>query len=433
MDWSPTLDTLADILAKMGGEGWLVGGCLRDALLGLRAADVDVVVTGNPLPAAERLAWRLSLALARLGHGTIRLIPRDAPAMRLDLSPLAGEDIAGDLARRDFTVNAMALPLSSHAQWSAAGGNQRADMPGLLDPFGGRDDLLAHRLVAVGPDVFRHDPGRIIRAARLRTRFGLLPDATTREQARASVPSLATLSADRLREEMALLLALPAATDGVALLDALGALVVLYPGLTGDAAPHALATLRCLDTLMGVAQAATSYPALRAWGASDSRRVGLRLAALRHARDTHNTQSGVDDHMTLWQIARATLASENTQERLYATRLLFAHAGKEEAAAADALVVAAACALASDGQAESAARAARADALIDIYLRDRSALIPPLLLGGSDLIAALGLTPGPAIGRLLLMVRRAQLLGEIASRDEALALARRLHESGSGE
>src|SRR6185437_12512051 len=93
MNWWALLHTLADVLDETGGAGWLVGGCLRDALLGFPVRDVDIAITGEPLPVAERLAQRLRLAVARLGHGTIRLVPRDYPETHLDLGQLQGGDI----------------------------------------------------------------------------------------------------------------------------------------------------------------------------------------------------------------------------------------------------------------------------------------------------------------------------------------------------
>ena len=123
-------------------------------------------------------------------------------------------------------------------------------MAGLVDPSGGQGDLAARRLVAVSSEAFRLDPGRIVRAARLCARFGLQPDSQTLALARAAVPLLATLSVDRLRDELNLLLALATATDGVALLGDAGALGVLFPGVSGDATTE-VAALRRLDALLG--------------------------------------------------------------------------------------------------------------------------------------------------------------------------------------
>ncbi len=90
-EWSALLDALASVLLDTGDQGWLVGGCLRDALLGLPIADVDVALTGKALPVAELLASQRRLAVARLGHGTVRLTLRHETGSHLDLTPLQGE------------------------------------------------------------------------------------------------------------------------------------------------------------------------------------------------------------------------------------------------------------------------------------------------------------------------------------------------------
>ena len=420
--WRALLDALADTLTQADCEGWLVGGCLRDALLGEPVRDVDVALTCEPLLVAARLASRLPLAIGRLGHGTVRLSPHAFPDTHLDLTQVHGGAISSDLARRDFTVNAMAVPLSARAQWLAVLHGEAETMPNLLNPFDGLAHLRARQLVAVAADAFTADPGRIIRAARLRARFRLRVDPETRQLARQAVPLLTTLSPDRVRDEMALLLALPGATDGVALLDELGALSVLYSELDGATAAHALATLRQLDQLMAADDNAV-YHALRTWSASDARRIALRVAAIQHASESHASAPSLRCRQAL-----AALATEGETERLHAARLLFDRAGKREDAAADALLVAVACALAS-GTNHGESLAARADALVAIYLSDRERLIPPPLLTGKELIETLGLPPGPAIGRALHAVRLAQLAGEITDSEAALALARQLNDT----
>lgn len=424
MDWSALLGALADVLAETGGEGWLVGGCLRDALLGLPVRDVDVAMAVEPLPVAERLAQHSPLAVARLGHDTIRLVLRHNPKNYLDLTPLQGDDILADLARRDFTANAMALPLTARAEWLALIRGHGDGMPQLIDPFDGRRHLTVRRLVAVGAETFRDDPGRIVRAARLRARFGLLPDAETTRLAQEAAPLLQSLSPDRQREEMALLLALPQATDGIALLDELGALSVLYPGLSGDVAVHALATLRALDRMIGIASDGTSFPALVAWGQSDARRVSLRISALVSARAEHSATSA----LKLWRQAEAVLETDDSVERLHAARVLFWDGGKGADMTVDALLDVTARMLAHDGQRRAIELAARANALVELYIHQREYLIPPPLISGKDLLA-LGIPGGPALGRLLRAVRLAQLADEITSREEALVLAQRLNET----
>lgn len=412
-DWTALLDALAASLARAGGEGWLVGGCLRDALLGVLVTDVDVAVRCNPLPVAEGLAQRYSLSMGRLGHDTVRLALQRSPDSHLDLTPLAGKDIADDLARRDFTVNALALPLAARTQWLACISDGQTPMPDVIDPLGGCNDLAARRLVAASAGAFRDDPGRIVRAARMVARFGLRADERTLQLASAAVPLLAALSADRLREEMNLLLALPAAADGVALLDIIGALTTLYPNLRDGSVQWALATLQRLDALVAQSsEEAAGYPAIRAWCNYSARRIALRRAILE--------QGDISDAETprLWQQARETLAGDDERTRLVAARLLFQRVGRDEAAAVDALVLAA-CDV-------DEPLAERAEALVWTYLNNREAMIPPALLTGSELMAALGMSGGPEVGRLLTAVRVAQLHDEVATREDALTLARRL-------
>jgi tRNA nucleotidyltransferase/poly(A) polymerase len=425
MNWSALLDVLADVLAETGGQGWLVGGCLRDALLGIPVRDVDVATTGEPLPVAERLAQRARLAVARLGHGTIRLVPRHNPKNYLDLTALQGDDILADLARRDFTVNAMALPLTARAEWLALIRGHGDAIANLIDPFDGRRHLILRRLVAVGTKTFRDDPGRIVRAARLWARLRLLPDVETTRLAREAAPLLQSLSPDRQREEMALLLALPQATDGLALLDKLGALSVLYPGLSGEVAVYALATLRKLDRLMGIGGEGASFPAIEAWSQSDARRVSLRVSALIHER----AENDVSSVPTLWRRATAVLETDDDVERLHAARVLFWEGGKSADITVDALLVASARRLTRDDQRRAIELAARANALVELYIHQREQLIPPPLLSGKDLILALGIPGGPALGRLLRAVRLAQLADEMTNREEALDLARRFKEA----
>lgn len=433
-----SLDALAYTLEQSGGEGWLVGGCLRNALLGEPVSDVDVALRGEPLPLAERMAQALPLTIARLGHDTVRLSFRRAPGMCLDLTPLHGDDIVSDLARRDFTVNALALPLAARGAWIAVVSGVRREMsqmlqmPGLLDPFGGREDLLARRLVAVGPMVFRDDPGRIIRAGRMRARYALSPDAETLRLAGEAVPLLAALSPDRVRDEMALLLALSGATEGIELLHTVGALSAIYPCVRDDgAARHALAMLRQLDLLIGTGHVEAVDLALHAWAAADNRRIALRRVALRHACDSHDKRGSGSDGV-LWQRARAALEVADDTERLHAVRLLFASVGRDEASAADVLLVAVACVFGQGEQVSGRSLAARANEVIERYLADRESLIPPPLVQGKDLIESLSLPAGPEIGGLLRAIRQAQLIDAIATRDDALALAHRLHASGAG-
>src|SRR5215467_1766026 len=170
--WRMILDNLAARLGELGATGWIVGGSLRDALLGLPVRDIDLAVTVDPLALARELVSDRNGSIARLQRATIRVVLREFPQGHLDIVRLRGSHIEDDLALRDFRVNALALPLwarESFLQWLVRNGEtQQALVPPLVDPYGGLSDLGARRLDVVRDSAFRDDPGRILRGARLK-------------------------------------------------------------------------------------------------------------------------------------------------------------------------------------------------------------------------------------------------------------------------
>jgi tRNA nucleotidyltransferase/poly(A) polymerase len=194
------VDLAQEVLA--GEEAWVVGGAVRDELLGRELVDLDVAVRdpkraarayasasgGAPFPLSERHgAWRVALDAGRT----------------VDFTPLPGP-IEDDLATRDFTINAIARPL--------AGGEP-------VDPFGGRDDLERQRLRAVSPEVFRDDPLRLLRAVRLEDELRLRLDDGTESLVREHAALVSQPSGERILAELRRLSA-----DGYRRLDSLGLL-----------------------------------------------------------------------------------------------------------------------------------------------------------------------------------------------------------------
>ena len=143
-------------------SAWIVGGALRDALAGREANDVDVVVDGDPEEAARSLCrstggGRFLLSKA---FGAWRVHGGDLP-FTVDITPIQGEGLTDDLARRDFTVNAAAMPIAEG---------------GVIDPHGGAADFAAGRLRMVSDAAFRSDPVRLMRLVRLARQHDLVPD-----------------------------------------------------------------------------------------------------------------------------------------------------------------------------------------------------------------------------------------------------------------
>ena len=198
------LELAQELLA--GEEAWVVGGAVRDELLGRELVDLDIACR-EPERAAHAYAKRSGGAAFPLSerHGAWRVAL--AHGRTVDFTPLPGS-IEDDLATRDFTINAIARPL--------AGG-------GPVDPFGGQADLEARRLRAVGESVFRDDPLRLLRAVRLEDELDLRLDEETERFVRESASLVGVPAGERILAELRRLS--PSGyrrLDGLGLLEPLG-------------------------------------------------------------------------------------------------------------------------------------------------------------------------------------------------------------------
>lgn len=197
------LEAAQEVLA--GEEAWIVGGAVRDELLGRPVVDLDIACR-EPEQAARRYARRSEGAPFPLSerHGAWRVaLPEDRT---VDFTPLP-DGIHDDLATRDFTINAIARPL--------AGGEP-------LDPFGGVGDLERRTLRAVRPGVFQDDPLRLLRAARLESELGFRLDAETERLVRANAGLVTRPAGERILAELERL-----GADGFERLEELGLLAPL--------------------------------------------------------------------------------------------------------------------------------------------------------------------------------------------------------------
>lgn len=278
--WATILRAVAREIDQRGGEGWLVGGCLRDAVLGVPVRDVDLAVTGDPLGYAEGLRVRLSAAIAPLRDTTVRLAlgeSSEASGRReIDISTLRGATIEDDVRLRDFRINALALPLAAYDEfvWLLAQAQHGRSMPPvngrdtpelpapahLIDLIQGVADLRAGTLSPASPHALQDDPGRILRAARLIAARNLTPSRELVDAARANTPLLGTLPRDRVRDEMSALLALSRAWHGLDFLAECGALTLLLGDLfTPEVLAHGIASIRATGMLQETVDVAQSW------------------------------------------------------------------------------------------------------------------------------------------------------------------------------
>jgi tRNA nucleotidyltransferase/poly(A) polymerase len=199
-------------------RSWIVGGALRDELLGREVTDIDIAVDDDPERAARELAAELRGPVFRLSEafGAWRVVDRRGGRV-FDFAPLQGETIEDDLRKRDFTVNALARPRE--------GGD-------LIDPLGGRADLESRTLRVIGPEAYEKDPLRPLRLARFAAELGFDPDAETERLTAAAAARVAEASGERVFAELRRLVLAPGAVKGLALADRLGLLDAVLPELS---------------------------------------------------------------------------------------------------------------------------------------------------------------------------------------------------------
>lgn len=247
---------LVELAHTDGYELFLVGGFLRDALLGKRCKDVDFV-SGNAHALSRSVAKETGSKFVAIDRkfGTLRLVPpadSDEPGelFVVDLSPLRGSNILDDLYQRDFTVNALALDLSTW--WTRREAH-------LFDPLGGITDLETGRLHLCSQLSLANDPLRILRAYRLALVYGLTLTAQTRKSIRQAVHRLNQVPVERIRDEMMLILSKANSVSILRVLDEDGVFELLLPECADmrnlhynnsqnfDLWQHSLGTLEALE------------------------------------------------------------------------------------------------------------------------------------------------------------------------------------------
>jgi poly(A) polymerase len=459
---SVALDTAREVLADV--RAWVVGGALRDRFLGRATDDIDLVVDGDVEAAARALARGRGTAFALSdAFGAWRVVPHGR-AWQADLTPLRGGSIDADLRLRDFTLNAMAEPLS--------GGE-------LIDPLGGASDAERRVLRMASAQAFADDPLRSLRLARMACELDLAPTHATVAAAAAHAHSLPAVSAERVFAELKRIVASPDPRRGVTLMDDLGLTAVVLPELEAlrgveqnpyhhlDVYDHSLAVLD--ETIALEAEPAASLGPESAQAVADllaepladelTRGAALRFGALLHDAGKPATRGLRPDGRVTFighDVVGADLAHE-VLGRLRASEKLRAHVADLArhhlrlgflvheaplsrrsvyrylatcgAVAVDVTLLSVADRLATKGRDADAAIARHLDLARDVLreaLRWRTVGPPQPLLAGDELARELGIAPGPEIGRLLAALAEAQFAGEVRTREEALAAAREL-------
>ena len=246
------------VLLEMAPDLHVAGGAVKDRLLDAPVSDVDIVVPPGREGIAERFAERAGATRIAFREddperSTERvLVPAADGPLCIDFTVRRGASIEEDLAERDFTVTAMALPLDAFI-----GG----DVSRLVDPLGGRSDLRGRMIRCVSDGAFRRDPLRLLRAFRLAAETGFTIEEATLERVRRDSALLAGVSGERVRDEIFRILEVNPCHPFIEAMDRVDLLDGVFPGLSAmkgieqggyhhlDVWSHTLLCLRELEAL----------------------------------------------------------------------------------------------------------------------------------------------------------------------------------------
>jgi poly(A) polymerase len=463
------LEQLLDFIRTRKTEAYLVGGSVRDLLLDRDRYDIDVAVAGSASDLARRLgdATRGSYYLMDQENDVARVVyERDGTRYIVDLARIRGDTIEQDLATRDFTVNAMALDVSTGA-WSESA---------LIDPFDGREDLAARRLRALASSVFENDPVRLLRALRFETTLGFALDSETDSYVRRDARLLVDASPERVRDEFFKILSADSSHRNLRRLDELNILQFILPEVTAlktvlqppphtyDVFVHSLHAVEALEEIqrahfLNLAEGAFSQQLELhfAENVSGERRRGmlLRLALLLHDTGKQNARIEEPDGRLRF------LGHEETGARIAEQALRRLRFSNEEIGFVTGVVshhlrpiLLAASASVTDraiyryfratgkvgvdvavhswcdqratyGQSEYSVPEAELQAviarLLDRYYHAHDKIVdPPHLLNGREVMNTLGIQSGPRVGELLDALKEAEAAGEVTNREQAI-------------
>lgn len=471
----PPLKAVSDFLAESKLESYLVGGALRDLLLGHKTADLDIAVRGEALEITRKAAAALSGKYVALdeANGVARIVLSGPPRWQLDITGFKG-DIEMDLGRRDFTVNAMAVSLSQLSR----------ETPRITDPYRGLADLKRGIIRVVADDAFERDPLRLLRALRLAGELGFTIEGRTETLIQRHAHLIGQVAGERVREELLRILAIAGDGQLWEYLDRLGLVTGLFPELKmargisqprehhWDVLRHSLMTVAAADFLLRqggwryapstVLEVVPWSPRLKAHfetGVShgSTRAALLKLSALLHdvakAETRTVTESGRTRFLGHASLGAAVVSRILSRLRFSAREIKLvgaevrhhlrptqmSHGGLPSRraiyryfrdlgeAGLDTLYLSLADHLAARGPDLDPTEWQRHNEVVDYVIKQRFAEPgpgqPPRLISGHDLMRAFGLSPGPRIGELLEAVREARAAGELSSKEEALRYA----------
>jgi poly(A) polymerase len=461
-------------------KGYIVGGFIRDALIGRTSPDIDIISKEDALHLGQALADALGGSFVtldaqnRIARVVFSSSRPNVPFTNiyLDLATIR-DNIEKDLARRDFTIDAIAVELNDFLTHEI-----KAD---LIDPFQGLPDLRLGSIRALNDQVFLADPARLLRAFRLAAEMKFTIETATLDLIRRDAQKLSQVAGERQREELMRLLSASSAGMMIRKMDECGILTVMIPELEAarafeqpkehhwDVLNHSMETVRtagcilrkelCPYITMEILnhvpwsnKLAEYFETQIAFNITHA--AALKLAALLHdigkpvTRTLENerirffghTEEGANQVEKILERLRFShreikLVTQMVRQHMRPTQMsnqgmptrravyrYFRDCGE---VAIDILYLSLADHMAARGpqidNEQWCWHVEQVNYVLSQYDKNNAAIHPPRLIDGHDLINELGMTPGPQMRQILEAVREAQAAGELVNRDEALS------------
>ncbi len=474
------LNKISRFLAEEGSTAYLVGGFVRDMLLGRGTVDIDIAVDADALSVARKVAAALNGKYIPLDaeNGVGRVVLPDSK-WQVDFTTLKG-DIGQDLASRDFTIDAMAIELDKSFKASI-------NTKSIIDPFNGRDDLSRGVVKAVSGTVFEADAARLLRAVRLAAELDFTIDGETERLIQRNSRLITNVAGERVREELLRLLVMPGAAKRLTHLDDLGLLTAMVPELNPakgvdqpkvhvwDVFDHSIQTVAAVEFVLrerAWEYAGENILASVPWStelsrhfdrsvsSGSTRRSLIKLAALLHdvakpqtktidengrARFLGHQQEGAATTAAIMERLRFSNSeiklvellvkyhlrpTQMSNEGIPTRRAIYRYFRDTGEAGIDLLFLCLADHLATRGASLDLSQwqehAQMTGYVLEKRFEEESVSAPPKLIDGHDVMKTFGIGPGPRLGELLEALREAQAAGEVADRKQALDYIKRL-------
>ncbi|MDY6835959.1 MAG: HD domain-containing protein [Chloroflexota bacterium] len=485
VDEAAFLHELKSIVTTNNVTGYIVGGAVRDMLLGYVPQDIDMAVSISAPDMAQRMIDIIGGTAVSLGgeDGVVRVVVDDRWSSNgdfqkyCDITTIRG-DIESDLGQRDFTIDAMAISIDK--DWGMGWGDCLTS--DIIDPFGGKSDLSNRLIRAVADDIFESDPCRLLRAVRLAAEYDFTVENHTEDLIRIQGRMLEKVAGERIREELCRLLNVPRATEYLRCLDLLCLFNVIFPELIickgvdqpkehfWDVFDHSMETVFAVEGLLQMDQSiygrslpidgslSTVLQNIRGRVGDTNRIVLLKLAALLHDVAKPQTKNIEKDGRTHFfgHAKEGALMARDVLKRLRfggqqirlvesmiehhlrlwqmsniglpTRRAIYRYFRDTTDASFDIIVLSLADYIASQGPNLDVEEWNRHCELMGYiateYQKGDDIVSPPKLVNGHDLIKTFDLEPGPDIGRILEAIREAQAAGEINTKEQALVFAK---------